>query len=151
MSTTKTVEFVNLAKLGLGLERAVALVTARHYAQGQRVVVLAADSRQAEALDNELWSFRPDSFLPHALAGAADQAQEPVLIATEPANPNRAEVLVMAQALEEPPLEEFGHLVEFVPPAAGPELEASRRRYRRLKERGGVRLLHTTRLEMPAG
>ncbi|AQA18423.1 DNA polymerase III subunit chi [Halioglobus japonicus] len=41
------------------------------FAQGHRIYINAVDRAQAEALDQLLWSYRPSSFLPHALAGDA--------------------------------------------------------------------------------
>lgn len=145
MTRTK-MEFVNLGKLRQSLPRAVALVAARHFAKGARVMILAGGQSQAEELDQALWAYDPGSFLPHAQAGGADQDREPVLIAPNPANLNQAQVLIMAQALDEPPLDEYGHIVQFVPAAEGPELIASRERYRALANDSRAELVHTTEL-----
>jgi len=42
------------------------------WSRGHRVFINAADEQQARALDEQLWNFRPSSFLPHGLVGAAD-------------------------------------------------------------------------------
>jgi DNA polymerase-3 subunit chi len=139
-------EFVNLRQVRLGLAAACARLAAHHYEQGRRVLILAGDGAQAEELDRALWAFSPDSFVPHGQAGAPDQDQEPVLIATEAANLNQAQVLIMAHVLDDPPLTQFSHLIQFVPAQEGPELEASRSRYRALKEGGEVELIHSTKL-----
>jgi DNA polymerase III subunit chi len=39
------------------------------FARGHRIFINAADEQQARQLDEALWSFRPGSFLPHALLG----------------------------------------------------------------------------------
>lgn len=39
--------------------------------QGQRVFVLTSSAEAAQELDQLLWSFTPESFLPHALSDAA--------------------------------------------------------------------------------
>ena len=41
------------------------------FTQGHRIYINAVDKAQAQALDELLWSFRPASFLPHALNGEA--------------------------------------------------------------------------------
>ena len=41
--------------------------------RGWRVVVQAASEERADALDAHLWTYREDSFLPHATWRAADQ------------------------------------------------------------------------------
>jgi DNA polymerase-3 subunit chi len=40
------------------------------FQQGHRIFINANDEAQARALDELLWSFRPASFLPHALHGS---------------------------------------------------------------------------------
>lgn len=47
-------------------------LTEKAFQQGNRVFINAADENQAQTLDEELWRFRPASFLPHGLQGAAD-------------------------------------------------------------------------------
>ena len=140
------VEFINLRQTGAPLNRAAAFLAAYHHARGQRVLILAADDLMAEELDRALWIFDPASFVPHATTGGPDQGDEPVLIATDLANPNRAGVLILAQAPQKTPLEGFGHVIQFVPPTDGPELAASRERYRVLKDLPEVELLYTTSL-----
>ena len=50
---------------------------------GLATLVLARDSAQAEQLDDLLWSFDPDAFVPHQIAGAEiDEEEATVLIAT---------------------------------------------------------------------
>ncbi len=50
---------------------------------GFPTLILARDAAQAEALDDALWSFDPDAYLPHQIAGAdEDDDVTPILIAT---------------------------------------------------------------------
>ena len=49
---------------------------------GQWTLVLARDQAQAEALDDLLWSFDEDAYVPHQLAGDEEDDLTPVLIAT---------------------------------------------------------------------
>ena len=49
---------------------------------GQFTLVLARDREQAEALDDLLWSFDDDAYVPHQLAGDEEDDLTPVLIAT---------------------------------------------------------------------
>src|SRR5579872_3933631 len=63
-----------------------------------RVVVQSTSQERIEALDAHLWTYREDSFLPHATwrtgdAGRADDAQDqPIVLAMEEGNPNLANV-----------------------------------------------------------
>lgn len=142
-------EFVNLKQVGMPPLRAAAYLAAGHYAKGGRVLILAADQEEAQALDRELWIYDPGSFLPHALAGESDQGLEPVLISTSPENLNQAQVLISTRSLPpDTPLEQYAHLVVLVPAQEGPELEACRRCYKEMRERP-VELRHTTELARP--
>ena len=49
---------------------------------GQWTLVLARDRAQAEALDDLLWAFDEDAYIPHQLAGDEEDDLTPVLIAT---------------------------------------------------------------------
>jgi DNA polymerase-3 subunit chi len=140
------VEYVNLKQAGAGLAQAAGRLAAAHLAQGQRVLILARDQAQARELDQGLWTFEPDSFLPHALAGGPDQDEEPVLIATEAGNPNQAAVLIAAKGLGQMPQAGFAHLIQLLPLEEGPELNACRACYKALKDAGQVELRHSTRL-----
>lgn len=52
------------------------------HASGQPTLILARDQAQAEALDDLLWAFDPDEYLPHQIAGQdEDEDATPVLIA----------------------------------------------------------------------
>jgi DNA polymerase-3 subunit chi len=58
------------------------------YAAGLPLLVLARDTAQAEALDDLLWSFDPDDYLPHQIAGMdEDEDAAPILIATPDLDP----------------------------------------------------------------
>lgn len=47
------------------------------WSKGHRVYLHCADMAQAEGVDELLWSFKPDAFLPHALH--ADQPNEAIV------------------------------------------------------------------------
>ena len=50
------------------------------YAAGQPTLILARTPEQADALDEKLWEFDDDSFIPHQLAGDDDDAITAVVI-----------------------------------------------------------------------
>jgi DNA polymerase-3 subunit chi len=52
----------------------------RAFAAQQSTLILTRDFEQAEAVDEYLWSFDEDSFIPHQLAGDDDDANTAVLI-----------------------------------------------------------------------
>ncbi len=60
--------------------------------RGWRVVVQSTSEERTEALDAHLWTYREDSFLPHATWRVADAQDQPIILAVENSNPNRANV-----------------------------------------------------------
>jgi len=53
------------------------------YATSQYTVILARDTAQAEELDELLWAFEDDAYVPHQIVGMDDEDEvAPVLIAT---------------------------------------------------------------------
>ena len=60
--------------------------------RGWRVVVQATSEERADALDAHLWTYRDDSFLPHATWRVGDAHDQPIVLAVEEGNPNKANV-----------------------------------------------------------
>ena len=54
-------------------------LTDKAFQQGHRIYINAADRQQAEILNEQLWHFRPESFLPHAISGN-EEAESPITI-----------------------------------------------------------------------
>jgi DNA polymerase-3 subunit chi len=61
--------------------RLVCELVKKAYAAEQPTLVLARSQEQAEALDDLLWAFDDESFIPHQLAGDEDDAITAVVIA----------------------------------------------------------------------
>ena len=66
----------------------------RAFESGQRALILVRSIDQAEQLDEKLWEFDADAFVPHQIAGDDDDAITPVLIvAPETSTPDRPLVI----------------------------------------------------------
>ena len=63
------------------LDRALPQIAAKVVESGARLLIVTARDEQRLDLDRLLWTYRPDSFLPHAQAGAGDDSVQPVLLA----------------------------------------------------------------------
>jgi DNA polymerase-3 subunit chi len=63
---------------------------------GQRLLVLGEAARLA-ALDKALWVAEPDSFLPHAMAGGAQDAEQPILLSEAALPANGARLLMLLE------------------------------------------------------
>lgn len=72
------------------LDRALPQIAEKVVASGARLLIVSDSEQQRAALDRLLWSYAPESFLPHARADADGAAAQPILIAGEPSAANGA-------------------------------------------------------------
>ncbi len=123
---------VQAAEAGQRLTVAARLAD-KAFAAGHSIYINAADKDQAIALDELLWSFRPASFLPHALAGEEQSDRIAIGWGQDPGQ--HSDLLINLQ-LETPSFfSRFGRVAEVV--TQDPEsLAALRRSWTFYKERG---------------
>ena len=91
------VDFYHLT--GTPIDRILPPIAEKVLGSGGRLVVVADDAERRAALDRLLWAYAPDSFLPHAQAGAADDAAQPVLIAGEAVGTNHARNIALVDGV----------------------------------------------------
>ncbi|ADV28260.1 DNA polymerase III chi subunit HolC [Pseudoxanthomonas suwonensis 11-1] len=104
----------------------------RAHAANQFTLVLARDAAQAEEIDDLLWSFEPDAFIPHQIAGDEEDELTPVLVVPpEIEAPPRPLVINLRDAAWTEPCE---RVLEVVPadPAARAPLRERWRQYQAL-------------------
>lgn len=102
------------------------------------VLILCPDEAMMKQLDQTLWELSPESFLPHAIATTqqADNARQPILLASTVLFDNSPEVMINA-GLEIPPeLTGFSHIVDFVDDWDAFLKQASRDRFRTYRQLG---------------
>jgi DNA polymerase-3 subunit chi len=88
------VDFYQLG--GTPPERVIASIAEKILGQNGRLLIIAADEGSLTRLDRQLWDQGPASFLPHGLAGGADDARQPILLSTSADSPNLARNLLIA-------------------------------------------------------
>ena len=100
---------------------------------GQWTLVLARDRAQAEALDDLLWAFDEDAYVPHQLAGDEEDDLTPVLIAPPDVDaPLRPLLINLRDGAVEG---SFERVLEVVP-ADDSAREPLRERWKQYKARG---------------
>jgi len=105
----------------------------RAYASGQPTLVLTRSLEQAEQLDEKLWEFDEDAFIPHQLAGDDDDDMTAVLIL--PPTLASADRNLVINLRDECAPGLFDRVLEVV--AADPaEREGSRKRWRTYQQAG---------------
>lgn len=105
--------------------------------RGWRAVVQSTSEERADALDAHLWTYRDDSFLPHATWRAGDATDQPIVLTVEPGNPNNAKIrfLVDNAALPEDS-SSYERLVLVFNGDDGDALTAARSAWTECKSRG---------------
>lgn len=74
------------------LERVLPLLLERTLARGWKAVVQAGGEERLAALDDHLWTFSEESFLPHVTDREPDAAGNPIVLTLSGDNPNGAQV-----------------------------------------------------------
>jgi DNA polymerase III subunit chi len=96
-------------------------------------VILASDDAQAEQLDDKLWNYAEDAFLPHQIAGQDDDEDCPVLIVTPAFVAPIRDVTIN---LRNAPVAHFGARLLEVIPLDEVEKQAARARFKAFVARG---------------
>jgi len=100
---------------------------------GQPALILARSFDQAEQLDEKLWEFDADAFIPHQIAGDDDDDITPVLIAAPESKPADRALVINLRDDCAPGL--FERVLEVVPADEALRLD-SRKRWTTYKAAG---------------
>lgn len=112
------------------------------YSRGHRVFVLCANQAEAELIDELLWTFKDDSFIPHNLQGEGPEPPPAVQIGyQEPIGFN--DILLNLTNSIPPFYARFRRVMELVSSEESAR-EASRERYREYRQKRCA--LHTHQL-----
>ncbi len=113
--------------------RAACQLAAKGWRHGLPVLLRCSDAAQREELDQLLWRFRAESFIPHSLI--EDDAQAPVLLALDEAPPVQQGLLINLASSISPHVDRFSRVIEIVnqEPAL---LAACRENFRAYRQRG---------------
>ena len=82
--------------------------------RGWRALIKADSADRAATIDNLLWTYNEQTFLPHAQMGDGDAKRQPVLITTEDDNANAANVLFLVGGAEPLPWNASNDLTRIV-------------------------------------
>ena len=91
------VDFYQLA--GVAAEEVIASLGEKVLAADGRLIVVADDEGFLARLDRMLWDQGPTNFLPHGVAGGADDARQPILLTSSTDAPNRARNMLIADGV----------------------------------------------------
>lgn len=105
-------------------------------ARGWRAVVHGGNNGHLEALDVSLWSYREESFLPHASNASGKGAEQPIWLTTEDDNPNQAAIRFLIDGAAVDNVADYDRLVYLFDDNDDDALNHARSRWKIEKEAG---------------
>ena len=105
------------------------------YKQGRHIYIHTESSAQAAQLDDLLWTFSQDSFIPHALSHQAGEFPPPVLLGYADEPSGKSDVLITLATNVPPFWSQFERVAELVDQQAEVK-KYGRERYRFYTEQG---------------
>lgn len=82
------------------LDQALPELLEKTLSRGWKAIVRTRQAERVEHLDGWLWSYRDESFLPHAPDAEPGAARQPILLTTGFENPNGADALFLVDGAE---------------------------------------------------
>lgn len=118
------------------LEQALPEILTRALDQGRRAVVRVADAGRRERLNEHLWVFNPDSFLPHAAEGEGFAADQPIWLTGGNDNPNGADILILTSGADAGDVASYKLCCEMLEPGDDEGAAAARGRWKTYQAAG---------------
>ncbi|KQU50842.1 DNA polymerase III subunit chi [Bosea sp. Leaf344] len=121
------------------LESVLPTILERALSRGQKVVVEVASPERLSAVDDHLWTYSDESFLPHVTAAEPDAATNPVVLTMQDHNPNGAVVRICADGVRIPDALQDYERVVLIFDGDDPEaLAAAREDWKKAKASGAA-------------
>lgn len=120
----------------LPLEQALPKLLDKALAAGFRAVVLAGSPERVEALNDRLWTYEPESWLPHGSARDGEAALQPIWLTHVDENPNQATILVMCDGAASETVGEYQRGLDLFDGNDPEAVQSARERWKRWKAEG---------------
>ncbi|MCP4317624.1 MAG: DNA polymerase III subunit chi [Hyphomicrobiales bacterium] len=118
------------------LEDALPPLLEKSLERGWRVVVQTGSEERRDALDQHLWTFRDESFLPHGTDVSVQPDKQPVLICATHGNANSAQVRFLVDGAEPSELQDYERAVFMFDGHDQRQVETARAHWKTLKGEG---------------
>ena len=119
-----------------GLDQALPELLEKTLARGWKAIVRTRAAERVEHLDGWLWTYRDESFLPHAPSSEAGAARQPILLTTDFENPNGAEALFLIDGAETGDLAGYARCVVLFDGGDEAQVKAARGLWTTIKRQG---------------
>ena len=89
-------------------------LAAKAYYQGKQIYIHTDSNEAAELMDKVLWSFKPDSFIPHDRVDAQHRVDSPILIGHQSKPPSLMDLLINLAPEQPNFFSQFNRVAEFI-------------------------------------
>ncbi|TCT36416.1 DNA polymerase III subunit chi [Martelella mediterranea] len=117
------------------LDAALPPLVEKSVERGWRVTVQATSEGMCDRLDQLLWTFRADSFIPHGVESEEGTAEQPVLLTIQSADTNQSDIRFYVETAEVADIERYQRVVVMFDGHDNDELNHARESWKKL--RGG--------------
>ena len=121
-----------------GVEQTLPVLLEKTLAKGWKALVRAPDEQRLDHLDQMLWNWRDDAFLPHGLDSEPHAARQPVLLTSGQDNPNQAQALFLLDGAQAASLEGFERCIVLFDGREPEALQAARTQFKAFKAGGAA-------------
>lgn len=118
------------------LDQTLPAITQKALQSGKRILIKTPDAKEAKRLDDLLWKYSADSFLPHGADGDKTPARQPVFITAQNDNPNNAEIIILTHGCTHDDLSPFSLCCEMLDGRIDSQIAQARNRWKTYKDAG---------------
>jgi len=118
------------------LDQALPQILGKALSAGHKINVRLPDTKEVERINTLLWTFRPDSFLPHGSQKDGYAEDQPIWLTDKDENTNKANVLVLTNGLENDNLDTYTLVCDMFDGRNDEMVKAARERWKSYKEAG---------------
>ena len=102
----------------------------------QNVVVRCADDAQVQRLDEILWVYKSEAFLPHGRIKDGSESEQPIWLTAVDDNPNQAQVLIVTDGRVLPQEHQYSLCCDLFDGQDDAAVSAARERWKHYKAQG---------------
>lgn len=118
------------------LDQALPAILTKALGAGHRVLVKCADETTVQRLNDHLWTYRPDSFLPHGTKKDGHAESQPIYLTAGNDNPNSANVIILTGGASVDDVGAFTLCCDMLDGHNGDAVAAARTRWKTYKDAG---------------
>ena len=118
------------------LDQALPSIALKAWQSGKNVLIRVPDKQEASRLNDLLWTFHPNVFLPHGADGDKHPERQPVFLSANDENVNNAEILILTHGCVIEDISSYAMVCEMLDGRVESQVKDARSRWKIYKEAG---------------